>query len=429
MNDSDSVRLLGFLREINYIRTDEAAKADFIVVNTCSIRDKAEQKVYSTLGRFKSLKLENPDLVIGVAGCVAQQNGEALLKRAPYLDVVIGTHNIHRIKDILHEVSVNKRRIAATEFSGGIDELEYARHPCEGQGETVKAPVGIMRGCDNFCAYCIVPYTRGSEASRKSADIINEVSAIAEGGVKEVTLLGQNVNSYGAGTDESFPGLLRKVCRVPGIERVRFVTSHPKDFSEGLMRLFEEEEKLCPHVHLPAQSGSDEVLKRMRRGYTRAEYLEKIETLRRIRPDIAITSDIIVGFPGETERAFRDTMDLINTVRYDNVFSFMYSPRPGTAAAGFDGQLRLEVKSERLQALLSAQREISKEKNSLLVGKTLEVLVEGASKINTDEFSGRTTCGRVVNFPARAAREAAPGMVRDVLITDAYPNSLRGMCC
>ncbi|MBI5887128.1 MAG: tRNA (N6-isopentenyl adenosine(37)-C2)-methylthiotransferase MiaB [Deltaproteobacteria bacterium] len=420
MNDDDSDRLLGFLKDINYIRTEKVERADFIIINTCSIRDKAEQKVYSALGRFKSLKNEKPGLVIGVAGCVAQQNGEALLKRAPYLDVVIGTHNIHRIKEILREVSVNKRRLAATEFSSGIDGHEYGPRPFN---IGVKASVSIMRGCDNFCTYCIVPYTRGREASRTGADIMNEVSALAQRGVKEITLIGQNVNSYGRGTELGFAGLLRKVCRVEGISRVRFMTSHPKDFSGDLTRLFAEEGKLCPHAHLPAQSGSDDVLKRMKRGYTRAQYLEKIAMLRAVRPDIAITSDIIVGFPGETDRDFLDTMGLINTVRYDNIFSFMYSPRPDTAAAGFDGQVPLEVKSERLRALQAAQLKITNEKSRALVGKTVEVLVEGVGKAGPDEFFGRTSCARAVNFPAGAA---APGSLTDVFITDAYANSLRG---
>lgn len=420
MNDNDSDRLLGFLKDINYIRTEKVERADFIIINTCSIRDKAEQKVYSALGRFKSLKKEKPGLVIGVAGCVAQQNGEALLKRVPYLDVVIGTHNIHRIKEILREVSVNKRRLAATGFSSGIDGHEYGPRTFEGG---VKASVSIMRGCDNYCAYCIVPYTRGREVSRTGADIINEVSALVQGGVKEITLIGQNVNSYGRGTGLDFTGLLRKVCRVEGISRVRFMTSHPKDFSGDLARLFAEEETLCSHAHLPVQSGSDDVLNRMRRGYTRAQYLEKIAMLRAARPDIAITSDIIVGFPGETDRDFLDTMGLINSVRYDNIFSFMYSPRPLAAAAGFDGQVQLEVKSERLKALQAAQLKITNEKSRALVGKTVEVLVEGVSKASPDEFFGRTSSARAVRF---SASSAASGSLMDVFVTDAYANSLRG---
>ena len=423
MNENDSDRLLGFLKDINYIRTEKVEQADFIIINTCSIRDKAEQKVYSALGRFKSLKKENPGLVIGVAGCVAQQKGEAFLKRVPYLDVVIGTHNIHRIQEILGEVSVNKRRLAVTGFSGGIDVREYGALPSQG---AVKASVSIMRGCDNFCAYCVVPYTRGREVSRAGADIINEVSALAQKGVKEITLIGQNVNSYGAGTGLGFTALLRKVCRVDGINRVRFMTSHPKDFSGDLTRLFAEEEKLCSHAHLPAQSGSDDVLKRMNRGYTRAQYLAKIAMLRALRPDIAVTSDIIVGFPGETERDFEDTMAMINTVRYDNIFSFMYSPRPDTAAAGFDGQVPLEVKSQRLKTLQAAQQGITNDKSRALIGKTVEVLVEGGGRADGNESSGYSSCARMVKFPAE---EAVPGRLMNVLITDAHANTLRGALC
>lgn len=423
MNDNDSDRLLGFLKDINYIRTEKPEQADFIIINTCSIRDKAEQKVYSALGRFKSLKNENPGLVIGVAGCVAQQKGEAFLKRVPYLDVVVGTHNIHRIQEILCEVRVNKRRVVATELSSGIDGREYGRLPST---SGVKASVSIMRGCDNFCAYCIVPYTRGREVSRTGADIMNEVSALAQRGIKEITLIGQNVNSYGIGTNLDFTALLRKVCRVDGISRVRFMTSHPKDFSAELTRLYAEEEKLCSHAHLPAQSGSDDVLTRMKRGYTRAQYLEKTAMLRAVRPDIAITSDIIVGFPGETERDFQDTMDLIDTVRYDNIFSFMYSPMPDTEAAGFDGQVPLETKSERLGILQAAQLNITNGKNRALIGKIVKCLVEGNSRSGRNEFYGRTSCGRAVKFSANAA---APGRLADVLITDAYANSLRGALC
>lgn len=423
MNDNDSDRILSLLKGISYRRTDEPEKADLIIINTCSIRDKAEQKVYSTLGRFKSLKKDNPGLVIGVSGCVAQQEGEKLLKRAPYLDLVFGPHNIHRLKDLLHEASSKKRRVVAIEQNTSIDPDEYGYIP-ENTGE--KAFVSIMRGCDNFCAYCIVPFTRGREVSRDSAGILDEVSRLADNGVVEVTLLGQNVNSYGTsgGGDISFPELLRKVARIEGIKRVRFITSHPKDISVELIHLFGEEKKLCRHIHLPVQSGSDQVLKRMGRIYTRAEYMSKAGLLRSLYPDMALTTDIIVGFPGETEEDFRETMDLINEVLFDNIFSFMYSPRPGTRAADFDGRIAVEVKSERLQLLQEIQRDITLEKNKGLVGKTVEVLVEGQSKVNAEELSGRTPCNRIVNFPATG--ELAGGIV-DVLITQAFPNSLKGI--
>ncbi len=420
MNENDSERILGFLKDIRYIRTNEPASADLIILNTCSIRDKAEQKVYSALGRFRELKEERPGLIVSVAGCVAQQEGQKLLKRAPYLDLVLGPHNIHRLPDLIGEIGEKKARLVAVEQSASIDENEYGFVAASGE----KASVSIMRGCDNFCAYCIVPYTRGREVSRESGDIIDEVARLAEGGVRELTLLGQNVNSYGAGSDVSFPGLLRLVTRVDGIRRVRFITSHPKDISEELIYLFAEELKLARHMHLPVQSGSDRVLREMGRGYTASGYAAKVKLLKRLYPEMAVTTDIIVGFPGETEDEFEETMALLRALRFENVFSFMYSPRPLTRAASFEGQLPLEVRSERLQRLQEAQREISLERNLELVGRRVEVIVEGTSKSDESEFSGRTSCNRIVNFPFDGA--AAPGDFIEVAVTEAYPNSLRG---
>ncbi len=424
MNENDSDRILGFLKDIRYTRTYEPADADLIIINTCSIRDKAEQKVYSTLGRFKTLKSENPGLIIGVAGCVAQQEGEKLLKRAPYLDIVFGPDNIHRLKDFISEASL-KSRVVAIEQKAEIDGDEYGLHlPSAGQ----KAFVSIMRGCDNFCSYCIVPYTRGREVSRPSSDIIEEVKRLADEGVMEVTLIGQNVNSYGnSGKDISFPELLRKAAKVDGIKRVRFITSHPKDISEELIYLFKEEPKLCRHIHLPVQSGSNAVLKMMGRGYTRQQYLLKLSLLKALYPEMAVTTDIIVGFPGESESDFEDTMELIKDVRFGNIFSFMYSPRPNTKAAAFKDQVPFEVKSERLKTLQEAQREIALERNLRLVGSALEVLVEGRSKADGGEFMGRTSCNRIVNFPAPEGFPAEAGCLIDVRITHALSNSLRGL--
>lgn len=421
MNENDSERMLGFLKDLRYSRTGSPETADLIVINTCSIRDKAEQKVYSRLGRFRELKRDNPGLIICVSGCVAQQQGAALLKRAPHLDIVLGPHNIHRVKDLLFEAEM-KRRVVATDFKAGIDADEYGYERTEA-GD--KAFVSIMRGCNNFCSYCIVPYTRGREVSRKSGEIVEEVSRLASSGVKEVSLIGQNVNSYGTsgGGDVEFPELLRMVAAVEGVLRVRFITSHPKDISDELISLFGKEAKLCRHIHLPVQSGSDEVLKAMRRGYSAKEYLAKVYKLKKLYADISITSDIIVGFPGETDRDFEDTMELINAVRFDNIFSFMYSPRPGTAAAGYEGQVPEEIRAERLRVLQERQREITNEKSIELVGTTKEVLVEGPSKSDPLEMTGRTSCNRIVNFPAPAELS---GTLTDVLITQAYPNSLRG---
>lgn len=421
MNENDSDRLLDLLKDINYLRTNDATRADLVIINTCSVRDKAEQKAYSMLGRFRTLKRERPGLVICVAGCVAQSEGERLLKRMPYLDIVIGTHNIHRLKALLEEVNADKKRVSATEFHEGIDDGEYR---ASSAGGGVKAFVSIMRGCNNHCSYCIVPYTRGAEVSRPSRDITAEVRELSARGVKEITLLGQNVNSYSSGGID-FAGLLKEVCAVSSIQRVRFVTSHPKDLSNGLVGMFASEEKLASHVHLPLQSGSDRVLGRMERGYTREDYFKKIEMIRRSRPGISVTSDIIVGFPSETDRDFEDTLEAVKTLRFDNIFSFMYSPRLGTkAAAFFDSMVSLEVKSERLKTLQAAQREITSEKDALLLDSAQQVLVEGPSKMSPHECVGRTSCGRTVNLPVPASY--AGGMV-SVRITGVYANSLRGV--
>ena len=427
MNDSDSGRMLGFLKNINYIPTTDPGRADLVIINTCSVRDKAEQKVYSALGRYKSLKKQRPGMILGISGCVAQQEGTRLLDRVPYLDMVLGPQNIHRIKDLLQEVEARGGRVAATAQFDKIEDGEYEHAHYDGG---VKALVSIMRGCDNYCAYCIVPYTRGSEVSRPASDIIEEITALAGKGVREVMLLGQNVNSYGKGFSAgggscSFTELLRMVAAVDGIERIRFVTSHPKDISEELIAIFGEQSKLCHHLHLPVQSGADRMLKKMGRQYTRASYLDKALRIRELYPRMSLTTDVIVGFPGETDDDFRDTMALIKKVRFDGIYSFMYSPRPGTRAAGFDGQVPVEVKSARLAVLQSAQKEITDERNAALVGHTRRVLVEGPSKADASEWSGRTECNRVVNFPSDTA---APGRLLDVQIVAAYANSLRGQC-
>ncbi|TAN61810.1 tRNA (N6-isopentenyl adenosine(37)-C2)-methylthiotransferase MiaB [bacterium] len=430
MNDSDSKRLLSFLKNINYIRTDSPEKADLIILNTCTIREKAEHKVYSALGKFKPLKYGSQHIIIAVAGCVAQQAGEALLKKVPYLDLVIGTHNIHLIEQLLKRVSEKKERISATGFFSEMNEAEYT---VASHAEGARALVSIMRGCDNFCSYCVVPFTRGREASRNPDDILFEITALAKKGVIEVTLVGQNVNSFGRGTPNSFAGLLKSVLGIDGIERVRFVTSHPKDISRELIALFAGEGKLCAHIHLPVQSGSDAVLKRMKRGYTRQEYLDKIGLLRDARPDIAITTDIITGFPGETDADFDDTMRLIEEVRFDNNFSFMYSPRPGTVAASLEAQLPLEVKSQRLDVVQQRQREITEEINLSLVGRHTQVLIEGPGKLQSFEYTGKTSCGRVLKI---ILPFDMTGKLVDVEIIEAYRNSLRGelsqrtsVCC
>ncbi|MFQ5354492.1 MAG: tRNA (N6-isopentenyl adenosine(37)-C2)-methylthiotransferase MiaB, partial [Thermodesulfobacteriota bacterium] len=399
------------------------SEAGLIILNTCSVRDKAEQKVYSALGRFRPMKEANPGLIIALCGCVAQQEGERLLARLPYLDLVIGTNNIHKIGELLRDAVSRNKRVAATSFNGIIEEDEY-RSPV--QSGSLKAFVSIMRGCDNYCSYCIVPYTRGHEVSRRAADIIEEIEGLSRDGVREVMLLGQNVNSYrDSGAGLSFVELLRRVARIDGIWRIRFVTSHPRDLSPELIRLFGEEEgeKLCRHLHLPVQSGSDRILELMRRGYKAGEYLEKVAMLQDLYPEMALTTDIIVGFPGETEEDFEATMALVRRVRFDNIFSFMYSPRPGTIAADFKDHLPLAEKKRRLAALQALQSSITMERGRVLVGRVENVLVEGASKQSSEELTGRTSQNRVVNFPAPAEKE---GSIIDVHITEAYQHSLRG---
>lgn len=422
MNDNDSERMLGILKGINFARTDDPNSADLILINTCTVRDKAEQKVYSTLGRYKELKRQRPRLIIGVAGCVAQQQGEKLLKRAPHLDIVFGPHNVHKLRELLLEAD-NGRRVVATRLTETIDAGEYGISQV---ASSEKAFVSIMRGCNNFCSYCIVPYTRGREVSRPSADIITEIEGLCAKGVKEVTLLGQNVNSYSTsgGGDVSFPELLRMVCALKGLLRVRFMTSHPKDIGGDLIEVFDTEKKLCRHIHLPVQSGSDSVLKKMGRGYTSFDFLSKIEKIKTLYPDMAITSDIITGFPGETEADFEATMDLVRKARFDNIFAFMYSPRPGTAAAGFEEQVALEVRAQRLQRLLDEQRVITLEKNMELIGRTVEVFVEGPSRGNASKMMGKTQCNRIVNIACPPGLDALQGSLIEAIVTDASPNTL-----
>ncbi|MBI5047651.1 MAG: tRNA (N6-isopentenyl adenosine(37)-C2)-methylthiotransferase MiaB [Deltaproteobacteria bacterium] len=447
MNDNDSEKIIGLMSSLNCKTTDSPDKADIVILNTCSIRGKAEQKVYSALGRFKKLKKQRPDLIIGVGGCVAQQEGNRLLKRAPHLDVVFGTHNIHRLPDLIKEVESTRSRVAATDFFSFIEDEElfeytYAKNGLENPIYMVKVSITIMRGCNNFCSYCIVPYVRGREMSRKSSDILQEAKKLIKAEVKEITLLGQNVNSYGNnGADISFPELLRLVCRLDGIERVRFITSHPKDMSEELIQLFGEEERLCRHIHLPLQSGSDTILKIMNRGYTREDYLNKILKLKMLYPGMAITTDIIVGFPGETESDFLDTMNLIKEIEFDNIFSFKYSPRQETMAASFDSQISDTVKEERLAILQETQMDITHSKNQEMLGKTVDVLIEGKSKtadggaailnnakrnnaVNAiTQLTGRTSCNKVVNL---SASEEFMGRIAPVRIIKASPNSLTG---
>ncbi|GAM08431.1 tRNA-2-methylthio-N(6)-dimethylallyladenosine synthase [Geobacter sp. OR-1] len=421
MNVSDSEKIASLLAGVGYELTEESAAADLIILNTCTVRAKAEERVYRQLENLRPLKRKKPALLFGVGGCVAQQEGERLLEKIPYLDLVFGTHNLHRIPQIVLAAEEG-RRLAEVDF---IDnETRMGLFPVDDRSGGVTRFVTVMQGCDNYCSYCIVPYVRGREISRRSADIVAEIRLMAANGVKEVTLLGQNVNSYGLNDpgQPDFAGLLRMVAAIDGIERIRFTTSHPKDITRPLIDCFAELPKLCAHIHLPAQAGSSAVLARMNRGYTRPEYMEKVADLRSVRPDIAITSDIIVGFPGETEEDFTETLSLVEETGYSDIFSFLYSQRPGTAAADFDGDLPYDMKVERLDRLMAIQKKITRRYSEALVGTVQEVLVEGASK-RTGQVFGRTTYNRIVNFDGDIS---LVGRLVDVEIIEGYQNSQLG---
>ena len=422
MNEHDTERILHLLEGFHYLETKNAKEADFILINTCSVREKPEHKVYSALGRYKWLK-EKRGVIIGVAGCVAQQEGDKLLDRVPYLDMVIGTHAIPMLPQLLQKIEVSGERICEISFdqNGKYLEAILPQKPLD----KVKSYVTIMQGCDHFCSFCIVPYVRGREKSRPSREIIEEVRHLAEMGIKEVCLLGQNVNGYGKGLEEEigFSELLGRINQIEGIERIRFITSHPKDLSEGLIQAFSKLPKLCEHIHLPFQSGSDKILKAMHRGYTKESYLKKIDHLKEICPSIALTADVIVGFPGEDEKDFEETLELLQKVRFDDLFSFKYSPRRGTRAAQFEDKVEEEVKQARLSILQEIQRGITLRKNQELEGRIEEVLVEGQSKQSTQDVTGRTRSNKIVNFQGELN---LVGELISVQITKAYPHSLRG---
>lgn len=405
-----------------YENTGDAGKADLIVVNTCSIREKAAQKVYSQIGRFREYKRRNPRLIICLTGCLAQQEGKNLLKRLPLLDMVIGTHNIHRLPELVGTLERTGTRIAETAFQESVQSIGIRTDPEKG---AVCAYVTIMQGCDNFCSYCVVPYLRGREESRPQQEILEEIRVLADCGVREVTLLGQNVNSYGKHSPGSsdFAVLLKKIGKIQGIDRIRFTTSHPRDLSEQVVACFGEVDKLCEHIHLPVQSGSDRVLERMKRGYTSIQYLEKVAKLKEVCNGISITSDVIVGFPGETDEDFKATLALMGTVRFDNLFSFKYSERKGTTAVKLDGKVDEPVKMERLRALQSLQEEHTFAGNRSREGYVEEVLVEGISKNGGRDVAGRTRTNRIVNFTGDTG---LIGKTVSVAITRAYLHSLRG---
>ena len=422
MNVHDSEKIVELMEKSGYESCDDARKADLIIINTCSIREKAAQKVYSQLGRFKQLKRKNHRLILGVGGCLAQQWGSQFIERIPFLDIVCGTHNIHLLPEMVAKVEKSRTPVVRIEFQESVKSLNI---PVPNNNGRVSAYITIMQGCNNFCSYCVVPYVRGSEESRPFRDIVDEARSLAQSGIKEITLLGQNVNSYGSGngSDHDFADLLQEIEHIGGIERVRFTTSHPKDLSDKLIRCFSRTGKLCEHIHLPVQAGSDRILTMMNRCYTVNDYFEKVNTLRSVCPEISITSDIIVGFPGETDRDFQSTIDMMKKIRFDSIFSFNYSERKGTDAAKIGDTVSAFVKRERLQQVQSLQEEHTLEKHKALVGNMEEVLVEGPSKNSREDLTGRTRTNKIVNF--RGNYELT-GKVVQVRITDAYLHSLRG---
>ncbi len=438
MNERDSEIMGQMLGNLHYSPTTDMKQADVIVINTCSIRDKAEQKVYSLLGRLKKLKKKKPSLIISVAGCVAQQEGKRLQDRMEHVDIVIGPQQIYRLPELVSKAAQKGKLQMAVELSAGFVIPRYSPPSPAGisyKSEKVasspafKKFVTIMQGCNNFCTYCVVPYTRGRETSRVAEDIIAEISNLAEQGVREVTLLGQNVNSYGKISDGSlqhisFPELLKRVSTIDGIKRIRFTTSHPKDLSAELIECFATIEKLCPHFHLPVQSGSNRILKKMNRKYTIEKYLDRVASLRKVRPDISLTTDIIVGFPGETDEDFQATLQLLDRVRYHGAFSFKYSDRPQTKAIAFDDKVEEQVKSERLRILQERQNDICLQRNREYEGSVQLVMVEGESKNAAGQWSGRTMSNIIVNFDSPAL---SPGREVHVKITEGLLHSLRGV--
>ncbi|MGD9949677.1 MAG: tRNA (N6-isopentenyl adenosine(37)-C2)-methylthiotransferase MiaB [Desulfobulbus sp.] len=432
MNERDSEIIEQLLAQEGYVPTDSAADADVILINTCSIREKAEQKVFSLLGHLRQEKKRNPRLLLGVTGCVAQQEGEQIKERMPHVDLIVGTQQIYYLPEMLERLTYKTTvREIATNLDASFEIPPFQKllktTPPSPAPQSYKRFVTIMQGCNNFCSYCVVPGTRGREISRPVSDIIEEVEILVSQGVKEITLLGQNVNSYGqtnavAEAPVTFPDLLRRVAAVGGLKRLRFTTSNPKDLTDDLMRCFAELDILCPHFHLPVQSGSNAVLKMMNRKYTVEQYLEKVDGLRRYCPDIALATDIIVGFPGESEADFEATMGLLNQVRFHASFSFKYSDRPHTRSAEFIDKIPEVIKKQRLMTFQNRQDELSLERNFESLGATVEVMIEDCGETSV---KGRTGANQVVHMP-HSSMPLAPGDLVMVRIDHAGKHSLNG---
>ena len=424
MNEYDSAKMSDVLAESHGLqRVDTPEEGDVLLLNTCSIREKAEEKVFSMLGVWKEIKERRPEVVIGVGGCVASQEGDNIRRRAPYVDMVFGPQTLHRLPKMLEQVQRERRPAVDVTFP----EIEKFDHLPAPRAEGPTAYVSVMEGCSKYCSFCVVPYTRGEEVSRPFDDVIAEIATLARDGVREVTLLGQNVNAYRGmmhdGEEADLALLISYVAEIDGIERIRFTTSHPMEFSERLIQTYAEVPKLVSHLHLPVQSGSDRILSLMKRGHTVIEYKAKIRRLRALRPDLSLSSDFIIGFPGESDEDFQATMALIEEIGFDNSFSFIYSPRPGTPAADFPDDVPMEVKKHRLAILQRRIREMSEGISKDMVGTVQRVLVEGPSRKDPRELCGRTENNRVVNF---AGTSELVGQLVSLHITEALPNSLRG---
>ena len=423
MNEYDSDKMVDVLRAYDgYEKTTKVEDADLILFNTCSVREKAQEKVFSDLGRVRHLKELNPDVRIGVGGCVASQEGKVIMSRAPYVDLVFGPQTIHRLPSLLAE----RQKKGKSQIDISFPEVEKFDNLPTPITTSQSAMVSIMEGCSKYCTFCVVPYTRGEEISRPFEDVLVEVATLATQGVKEITLLGQNVNAYYHEQDNEaidFATLLDYVSEVPGVERIRFTTSHPKEFSAALIDSYRKLPKLVDHVHLPVQSGSDRVLEAMKRGYTRADYIKIIDDLKLARSTVSISSDFIVGFPGETASDFDDTMSLVDEVNFDGSFSFMYSPRPGTPAAALPSHVPLPIKKQRLSQLQDKLSENAFRFNQRMIGGEYDVLVEGVSKKDPSKLSGRTNSNKVINFEGQ---ERLIGHTVKIEVTEALPNSLRG---
>jgi tRNA-2-methylthio-N6-dimethylallyladenosine synthase len=424
MNEYDSSKMADVLHVAHGMEsTDDPAQADVILFNTCSVREKAQEKVFHDLGRVKHLKAANPNLLIGVGGCVASQEGKAIVSRAPFVDIVFGPQTLHRLPELIEK----RRATGRSQVDITFPEIEKFDHLPPARTEGATAFVSIMEGCSKYCSYCVVPYTRGEEVSRPLGDVLTEIAVLADQGVKEINLLGQNVNAYLGVVDDGgiadFALLIEYIHEIPGIERIRYTTSHPKEFTSRLIASYSVLPKLVSHLHLPVQSGSDRILAAMKRGYSVLEYKSIVRRLRDIRPQLSLSSDFIVGFPGETEEDFEATIQLVKELNFDDSYSFIYSARPGTPAADLPDDTPQSVKLERLQRL-QAQIQLQARKIGLdMVGSTQRILVEGISKKSSDEVSGRADNNRVVNFPGD---KALIGHFVNIRITEALSHSLRG---